>query len=681
MKERKLRHSLRYNVTAGILLPLLIILSILAYVRHLNYQDSLMQNLQRSAANAGLIIEGSLQHAMLTNDFTTLQQIVDNIGMQPGVLDIFLLGKQGHVLITTEEDMVGQTVDLEDVTCQACHRYEAISRNENVILNLDGGQRVFRNANAIENSPECTSCHSADLEVLGVLISDFDMSPVEEALATDRRRSLLWSVGSIVLVVLIIDLLMNRVVINRLEQLVRAIRRVSAGDLNVRVPGEWQDEIGELGRSFNQMADGLKEKAWLELSLKERTAELQSQAEKLSALNTIAATVSQSLNLEEILGSAIDRVLEFTQLQASWVALCDDGGTGCTLAAGRGLSAETMRAQVHCATGWYACSASPGRGQQDTLPGMPDCSCPVVQSCTQQGLTVRARVPLTSKDRVLGVMTLLGDASGPEQELSVDTLGMLTAIGRQIGMAIENASLYEELRQEETLRRRLLERVITVQEEERKRIALELHDQTGQPLTSLIMTLGMLGETDSLAEVKAHVHELRDTAAQVLKEVHDLALEIRPSVLDDLGLLPALRHLHKEYQDRFHIPVDFEVLGLDEQRLPPEVETTLYRIVQEALTNVARHAGAQSISVLLERRGSSVKLIVEDDGTGFEVTDAMGSHSYADRLGLYGMRERASLLNGTLTIESTAGRGTTIYVEIPLKQRESGREQDQAVGG
>ena len=219
-----------------------------------------------------------------------------------------------------------------------------------------------------------------------------------------------------------------------------------------------------------------------------------------------------------------------------------------------------------------------------------------------------------------------------------------------MGIAVEKVSLYEKVRREETLRRHLLERVMTVQEEERKRIALELHDQIGQPLTSLIMTLGMLSEANSLQEAKSRVHELRDVVSQILQEVHDLALELRPSMLDDLGLLAALRHLHKEFQDRFRLPVDLQVLSLDGRRLPSDVETALYRIVQEALTNVARHAHASGVGVLLEKRGGAVKFIVEDDGDGFDVPSLTPSGQLGERrLGLYGMQERAALLGGTFT--------------------------------
>jgi signal transduction histidine kinase len=258
---------------------------------------------------------------------------------------------------------------------------------------------------------------------------------------------------------------------------------------------------------------------------------------------------------------------------------------------------------------------------------------------------------------------------------------LLTAVGRQIGVAVENASLYGELRRTERLRRQLMERAIELQEEERRRIARELHDQTSQRLTSVLMTLGILAEAKSLEETRAHVSDLRAAVGQTLEEVHDLALELRPRLLDELGLVAALRHDLGEFRDRFHIPIDLQVVGLDRGRLPSRVETALYRIAQQALVNVARHAHAQNVGVLLEDRGSLVVLIVEDDGVGFDVEEVMGSHVQQTNLGLYGMRERASLLGGRLTIESTLGGGTSVFAEIPLEREERSSDQDPTVGG
>jgi signal transduction histidine kinase len=396
---------------------------------------------------------------------------------------------------------------------------------------------------------------------------------------------------------------------------------------------------------------------------------------RLTALNEIAGTLSQSLDLERILDSALDKIAELIDVRASWVVLRNEQSEEFEFVAGRGLPNGMGRTHVLCTWDRSVCSEVFALGESKVLQDPTGLGCPMVEHFRKEGLVSRICVPLQSKDRVLGVMSLVENQGPDGFTRTRDTLEMLNAIGRQMGIAIENARLYAELRQEEELRRRLLERVITVQEEERKRIALELHDQMGQILTSVIMKLSVLGEADSLEQFRASLSDLREMAAQVLRQVHDLALELRPSVLDDLGLLPALRQLHKGFRDRFHLMIDFQVLGLDGRRLPSNLETALYRIVQEALTNVARHAEAQSVSVLLEYRDDSIKLIVEDNGVGFDVATIADARA-RDRLGLYGMRERASLLGGTLTIESLPGTGTAIFVEIPLAAGEDSDGQD-----
>jgi len=221
----------------------------------------------------------------------------------------------------------------------------------------------------------------------------------------------------------------------------------------------------------------------------------------------------------------------------------------------------------------------------------------------------------------------------------------------------------EELRRErEGLRRQLMEKVISTQEDERRRIARELHDSTSQNLTSLIVGLRMMESNCAQCISISKASELREVASKTLDEVHDLSMRLRPRVLDDLGLAAALERLAHEWQARYKIPVDVAIEL--QERLPDEVETALYRIVQEALTNIARHAQATSASLLIERRGNTVRAIVEDDGVGFNVNANQGER----HLGLLGMRERAELLGGTLTLESTSTQGTGVFIEIPLTQ-------------
>lgn len=225
------------------------------------------------------------------------------------------------------------------------------------------------------------------------------------------------------------------------------------------------------------------------------------------------------------------------------------------------------------------------------------------------------------------------------------------------------AAAEEERAEREQLRARYVSGVIAAQEEERKRIARELHDSTSQSLTSLMVGMRALSDTCDSPIMRERADELRQVAAQTLEEVHALALQLRPSVLDDLGLLAALERYVAECRNRYPIQIDLAVRGLREGRLPMEVETALYRIVQEALTNVARHAQAATASVIVERQHSLVRAIIEDDGRGFNPQTAGLAEQ---RLGVYGIRERAELLGGRLTIESAPGRGASLFVEIPL---------------
>lgn len=226
----------------------------------------------------------------------------------------------------------------------------------------------------------------------------------------------------------------------------------------------------------------------------------------------------------------------------------------------------------------------------------------------------------------------------------------------------EELARTDELRRErEFLRRQLLEKVISTQEDERRRIARELHDSTSQNLTSLIVGLRVMETNCAQCPSISKAADLREVASKTLDEVHDLSMRLRPRVLDDLGLSAALERLVSEWQARHKIPVDVAIqLG---ERLPGDVETAIYRIIQETLTNIARHAQAKSASILVERHGDMVRAIVEDDGIGF---DSRANHSER-HLGLLGMRERAELLHGSVTIESSLERGTSIFIEIPLR--------------
>lgn len=244
-----------------------------------------------------------------------------------------------------------------------------------------------------------------------------------------------------------------------------------------------------------------------------------------------------------------------------------------------------------------------------------------------------------------------------------DEIGELTDAFNAMVAALSKAHV--ERAERDLLRLQYVKGVISAQEDERRRIARELHDSTSQTLTSLVIGLRQLSETDNPAETRQRAEELRAIAAQTLDDVHGLALQLRPSVLDDLGLPAAIQRHVADCRRRHHqLNIDLAITGLDDERLSPEVETALYRITQEGLTNIIRHAHAETASIFIERGDCTVRAVIEDDGVGFEAVDVERLEGH---LGLYGIRERAELLGGKLTIESERGRGTSLYIEIPVE--------------
>jgi two-component system sensor histidine kinase UhpB len=212
--------------------------------------------------------------------------------------------------------------------------------------------------------------------------------------------------------------------------------------------------------------------------------------------------------------------------------------------------------------------------------------------------------------------------------------------------------------------------IIAAQEQERKRIARELHDETSQVLTSLLISLAILEEAITNDEARQRITETRALAHQTLRAIRNLSIDLRPSALDDLGLLPALRWYVKEYQHKFPIEVDFQASGF-KKRLPPEMETAIYRIVQESLTNIAKHAQAHTATITLREDADAVYATISDDGKGFDLDELQRKQDRDRGLGLVGMHERAHLLGGTLAIESAPGQGTTIQFRIPLYMQDT----------
>ncbi len=264
------------------------------------------------------------------------------------------------------------------------------------------------------------------------------------------------------------------------------------------------------------------------------------------------------------------------------------------------------------------------------------------------GVSAGMWVPLMVRDRAVGVIAV-HDKLGADPRFNDEDLRLTEGFAVRASAAVELS---------ERVQRDALRRVVEAQELERRRLARELHDETGQALTSILLGLKAVEEAKSAEQRDSAAADLRELVVSTLQDVRRLAVELRPTALDDFGLLPAVERLAQTFTEQIGIDTDVEA-SLGEARLPTEVETALYRLVQEALTNVVKHSRAAHVSISLVRKASSVSAVIEDDGVGF-------AELSGDGIGLIGMRERVGLLNGRLEIESRPDHGTTIVAEVPL---------------
>ena len=475
---------------------------------------------------------------------------------------------------------------------------------------------------------------------------------VEQAILNATRQFLLIT-GLVSLVGIGLSTTLTWVFTRPLLDLTDAVQRMTRDGLAVQIVPWAEDEIGQLQASFNIM---VKDLVSSQRELEDFNQLLLRRNRELSALYAISRIVAGPTRLAEMLELGLKQVVEQTDFAGGWVCMLGDDSS-CR------MQVVSWRDGLQPFTGLDKCCQCSVCVWAKESP-KPLVISPIPQECSLRSFVdgdghseeefCHIAVPLLVRGQPVGLMNLICD--NPDS-CDASNLELLEAIGQQLGIAIDK----------ETLRGGLLREMISAQEEERKRIARELHDETGQALTSLLVSLRLIERAESMQETQEMASNMREVISLALDNVRDLALELRPSVLDDLGLVPALANFVHGSPERLGLDVDFVTSDLNDERLPLEIETTLYRIAQEALVNIARHAEADHVTVHLKRRQGSVVLVVEDDGKGFDPQEVLASRPKDKRLGLYGMEERASLVGGRLTVESQPGAGTIISVDIPLE--------------
>ena len=389
----------------------------------------------------------------------------------------------------------------------------------------------------------------------------------------------------------------------------------------------------------------------------------------LLALSRVSAAISGLHELDAVLRIGLDNVLDVMNGTVGGIMLLNEAAQTLSYRVYHGLSekyAEEMRLTL--GEGIAGRVAQSGRAVLlEDISLEPDAA--RLDLVSSEGLRAFISVPLRAKDNVLGVMNV---ASRVPHSFTKEDVHLLHSIGDQLGTAIEQAMLHDRLRKARERLRKLARQNLVAEEEERRRIARELHDETSQSLSGIALQLEALMETcarsgNQDATLITGLKKVQALTVQVHKEVSRVISNLHPAVLDTLGLVAAVRQYAKSRLQPLEINVTVEVKGM-EVRLPADVEAALFRVIQGAIGNIAEHSKAKNASIVLTYKPDEFSLNVTDDGQGFDVSQITDVEESGRGRGLFSMRERIGFLGGTSGIDSKIGAGSTVWARIPIGQ-------------
>jgi signal transduction histidine kinase len=437
-----------------------------------------------------------------------------------------------------------------------------------------------------------------------------------------------------------------------IQRLLHGADRVAAGDLSRPVPVAGQDEFNQLARTFNEMM--------ADLSARERR--LQARITEMEALRQVSLQLTSILDLNQVLDTIANSALSLVNATEVRIFLGDGQADPLQFGASAWRDSDpTPFPRPPRADGLVATAAHTGRLQViNQADRHPLFSTPEVQ---HWGIRAAAAIPLRLADRVLGVFNAALDDRDAFRE---DELRILRLLADQAAVALENARLYQSIADKENRLNDLVRKLALIQEEERRLVGLDLHDGLTQILLSANMHLNTYSALAKNVEKSsgAELSLARTRLQEAIREVRWVVSELRPTELEDFGLVDGLRQYAKKVAQAEGWKMTF-VADLDADFTTPAVETAVFRIVQEALTNIRKHARSEQVRLSLAAAGEFLTIQVQDWGAGFDV-ERLGNEN--THLGLVGMQERATLLDGELFIESRPGAGTTIRAQIPLAE-------------
>lgn len=397
---------------------------------------------------------------------------------------------------------------------------------------------------------------------------------------------------------------------------------------------------------------------------------------ELAVLNKIASASTGPINLKDNLEAILAIILQVFGKKIGWIFIYEEreAEPDVKLMCHTGIPLEEALEQIRQIQTYNRTLKTKINIVQLQSPMFKDSTINQLELLEGTTPLFQVFVPLIYKGRVLGGLNIIGSGLG---SLSKEDSQLLNSIGVQLGVALENAKLWEELNKKEILRKQLLNKVITAQEEERQRISRELHDETSQSIAAL--SVGLKSAIEIMKQDKnlalTILEELKNNTSMILRELHHIIYDLRPSLLDDLGLLPALNWYIETRLEKTGIIPHVTITGNPVQ-LAEEIEITIFRIVQESIFNAVKYSMASDINLGLEFGFNELIVYVEDNGIGFNVHEALNQKDGKESLGLLGIKERAELIGGVLDIRSEENNGTRIQLKLTIPD-ERGESYDQ----
>lgn len=651
--------SLRARVMVGVVVPLVVVLGLAAYLQFAGHRALMLENLERVSMSVGEGVEASLAHAMLSRDSAELAEVAQNLGGRTTIRNLMILDTQGNVRIASRPSDVGTQLPLSDPTCQVCHQNAITNSSRSIVLTMADGSRVFRNLTPILNVAPCHTCHGSAAKVNGILVIDLPYDTVEANLWAALYQNVVLALAAIILVALAVNILLSRIVVAKLEAFGGALMQFARGDFSARVPVSGDDEIGNLGRTVNAMAQGLGEKARLEHQVAQTAKELECKSSRLGTLYRVALESSRSLDLEQVTRVGLENAMAVMKMEAGEIYLLESPANNLRLRAAAGAPAGFALEEDVIGEGECFCGGIAALGRSCAIGDLGDDLRVTRLACRRHGYRSVAAVPLKARGRALGILVLQSVRS---REVAEDELALLSALGDQLGVAVDNALLYAEMES------RVLELSRQVQHlavlEERVRIGREMHDGFAQALSLLNLKLRMVQGAGN-GEVATALAEMREIVDATYEDVRQAISDLRMPLRPEAGIVGTLAEYAQNFTLRYDLQGQVKVEpGAADARCSPDVQIQLIRIVQEALANVRRHAQAEHLQVRFARADGHLQIEIRDDGKGF---DWSGSDAGAGHFGLSIMRERAASCKAEIEIQSQPNQGTTVTLQVPVE--------------